>query len=557
MTDVGAEVPWRRLDGRMLVVAPMQHVVRLLPLLVILLFTGRGDPVRLWITLGITVALVVLGLVRWKTTRYRITPDRVELHSGWVRRQRRSVPRDRLRTVDVTSTLLHRVFGLGVLHVRGASHASADHHGLKLDAVSVAEAGRLRRELLQSSPAPGGVGGRTPGPDQAADAPGSVDSPGAPGAPGEVLSGDGRRGDHRHSRVLSVLRWPWIRFAPLTTSALAGTGVLIAAVWNVVSELGVRPRDLPFAADFEQRVLGAAIWLTVGFLALALLVVAVLGALLMFTERWWGYRLTRDDEGTLRVHRGLLTRRSLSVAGNRLRGVLVSEPLLLRAGRGAQTRVLATGLGRGSQGGALQPPASRSETHALAALVAGEPVERSTLAPLRRHPRRALWRRLTRAVGPALVVCAAGWTVASTVAGWSWLGPLTTALAALAVPLALDRYRNLGHLLTDRHLVTRWGGLHRRTVVLERSGVIGWRLRQSVFQRRVGLVTVEAVTAAGDGGYRVTDVTAADGVALAAAVTPSVLADLRRSAPPGAEEAPGDLAAQCAGRGPQERLDHR
>ncbi|MGD9985993.1 PH domain-containing protein [Pseudonocardia sp.] len=530
-----AEVPWRRLDGKMLVVAPLQHVVRLLPVLLILLFTGRGDPVRLWITLGITVLVIGFGVVRWKTTRYRITDDRVELHSGWVRRQRRSVPRDRLRTVDITSTLLHRVFGLGVLHVRGASGAAVDHHGLKLDAVSVAEATRLRTELLQSGRAPARVGGRGVG--AVAD------------DPPQVVNGD-----HRHPQVLSVLRWPWIRFAPLTFSALAGTGVLVAAAWNVTNELGIRPRDLPFATDVADRVRSAAVWLTVGVLGLALLVVAIIGALLMFTERWWGYRLTRDDDRTLRVHRGLLTRRSLSVAGTRQRGAEVSEPLLLRAGRGAQARVLATGLGHGSQGGAVQPPASRGEAHALAAAVAGQPVERATLAPVRPHPRKALWRRLTRAVVPALVVCAAGWIVATTAPGWYWTGPVTTVLLVLAVPVGFDRYRNLGHLLTGRHLVTRWGSLHRRTVVLERDGVIGWRIRQSIFQRRAGLVTVEAVTAAGDGGYPVTDVTAADGAALAAAITPAVFAGL---APPRAEQAAGDLAAQGAGRGTQERLDHR
>ena len=35
---------WHKLDGRMLVVAPLQHLVRLLPVLLILLITGRGDP---------------------------------------------------------------------------------------------------------------------------------------------------------------------------------------------------------------------------------------------------------------------------------------------------------------------------------------------------------------------------------------------------------------------------------------------------------------------------------------------------------------------------------
>ena len=53
--------------------------------------------------------------------------------------------------------------------------------------------------------------------------------------------------------------------------------------------------------------------------------------------------------------------------------------------------------------------------------------------------------------------------------------------------------------------------------------MIGWTFRQSVFQRRAGVVTAEAVTAAGRGGYLVLDVAADDAVALAASVTPGLI----------------------------------
>jgi putative membrane protein len=53
--------------------------------------------------------------------------------------------------------------------------------------------------------------------------------------------------------------------------------------------------------------------------------------------------------------------------------------------------------------------------------------------------------------------------------------------------------------------------------------VIGWTVRQSPFQRRAGLVTVQAVTAAGDGGYHILDIGAADAVALVEAATPGLL----------------------------------
>jgi putative membrane protein len=106
-------------------------------------------------------------------------------------------------------------------------------------------------------------------------------------------------------------------------------------------------------------------------------------------------------------------------------------------------------------------------------------------------------------------------------------GAVSLILLPAAALLALDRYRGLGHALPGRHLVTRTGGLRRRTVTLQRDGVIGWTLRQSPFQRRAGVVTLEAVTAAGRGGYPVLDVGTQEAVALADATTPDLLGPFR------------------------------
>jgi putative membrane protein len=494
------ETPWQRLDKRMLAVHPLTGLVRFLPIAVILLLTGRGDATRLWTPLGIAVLLVLVGVIRWRTTRYRVTAERVELHSGWVFRQRRSVPRDRIRTVDLTAKLLHRVFGVTVVQIAAASGSGADGPGLTLDAVSKAEADRLRRELL----------------DRPHD---------APPAPVPV-------------EELARIDWSWLRFAPLTFSSIAGIGAVGAALFNFFGDLGIDPRDLRPVDDASDRLAAAPLWLAIGVIGAILLVVAVVGALLLYGERWYDYRLTHEptaDGGTLRVKRGLLTRRSLSVDEQRLRGAEVVEPLLLRAGRGAQCRALATGLSRDTQGGALQPPAPLAEAHRVASVVLRADPVATTLAPLRRHPRSALQRRMARALVPAGAVVAAAF-----ITGWvltlPWLGPLSLAALPVAALLGLDRYRNLGHQLTAHHLVTRQGSVQRRTVALQRVGIVGWTFRQSIFQRRAGLVTVEATTAAGAGGYVVLDVAAADGVALADAavpdlITPFLAADPSRSAP--------------------------
>jgi putative membrane protein len=510
------EAPWRRLDRRMLVVGPIHLLLRLVPVVALVLITGQGDPVRVWISVGATAAVVLAGVLRLLTTRYRITADRVELHTGWFKRERRSVPRDRIRTVDLTASPLHRAFGLDVVKVGAAAAASTRERELHLDAVSKAEGERLRRELLDRSPAAG-----TAAYDPAAAA--------------------------VEGRVLARLHWSWLRFAPLTFSALAGIGAIVATVFNLLGDLDIDPRNLTAVDDTARELAAAPIWVGIGILAVVLLAVAVVGALLMFAERWYAYRLTREPDGTLRVRHGLLTRRSLSVSEQRLRGAEVGEPVLLRAGRGAQVRAVSTGLTKDSQGGVLLPPAPRAEAHRVASAALRVPAAEITRAPLRRHPRAALSRRLTRALLPALALVAVAFGVGGRI-GADWLGPWALVSLPVALLLGRDRFRSLGHQLTGGFLVARNGSVVRRTVALQRSGVIGWTVRQTIFQRRAGLVSLTAVTAAGRGGYDVTDLAAADAVALADAALPGLLAPLRLPAPAGAEHAAGDLPAQRAGR---------
>ncbi|WP_405418802.1 PH domain-containing protein [Pseudonocardia alni] len=526
------EVGWRRLPGRMLLVGPATALLRLAPALVVLVLfgAGSGNSTQVWIAGAAVVVAVAVGVVRWRTTRYRITDERVELHSGLLNRQRRSVPRDRIRTVDLTAPLLHRLVGLSVVKV-GSGQSGSDA-GLDLDAVTTDEAERLRRELLaRPAPArgPAAVAGGT-GADRA-----RVEGDGADGngADGDAAAGDGTAGPADHvdpaGAELDRIRWSSLRFAPLTVSSLAAIGALAGAGWNVLNETGLDPRSLPGADAVAGELSAAPVWATVLVAVGLLLLVMVAGSIVLFVERWWDYRLSREPDGTLRVRRGLLTKRSLSVSEQRLRGVTVSEPLLVRAlGGGAQAGALTVGLAgedKDSGGGALGPPVRRAHAHAVAATAARAtgPV---TDGPLRAHPARARTRRLVRAVGPALVPA-----VALGVVAWFdaavWPVVVGVALVVVAVPLALDRYRALGHRLDERYLVARHGSLLRTTTALRRDGVIGWRVRQSLFQRRAGVLTLEATTAAGGGAVQVLDLDPADAVALMAAVTPDAVAPFR------------------------------
>jgi putative membrane protein len=100
------------------------------------------------------------------------------------------------------------------------------------------------------------------------------------------------------------------------------------------------------------------------------------------------------------------------------------------------------------------------------------------------------------------------------------VSPLLLVIAAL---LAYDRTRSLGHALVERTLVSRRGSLVRRRSALSCDGIIGWNLQRSFFQRRAGLATLVATTAAGRQRIDVQDVPLDEALRVANAALPGLL----------------------------------
>lgn len=271
------------------------------------------------------------------------------------------------------------------------------------------------------------------------------------------------------------------------------------------------------------------------FWTLAVLVAAALltggaGALGLWTEMWWNYRLEREAGGTLRVRRGLLTSRSTTVEEARLRGADLVEPLGIRLFGAARVDAITTGLADDEEAKeashrTLLPAVPRPVANRIVAAVLRQE-SAPTATPLTRHPRAARGHAAAagarRGAGPGGGADRARGS-ADAVLYWAALG-LALVGVPVAVALALDAYRSLGHALTDRHLVTRSGTVRRSTAALERSGVIGWTVRQSYFQRRAGLLDLTATTAAGTGAYAVYDTGAGEGLRLASEAVPGLLA---------------------------------
>ena len=494
-----AEAPWLRLNGLVVLIHPVQELIRLIPVLIGVFFVGREGGWWQWLSIAGIGLVVVRGVLHWFTARYRITGEQVEFRSGLVNRKSRAVPRDRIRTVDITAEWRHRIAGLARVKIGTGRHDTGKGDELILDAVSKVEAERLRTLLLHKAP--------TVVTESIVDAP--------------------------QETVLASVDRRWTRYAPFTLSGLAVVAALGGALWHFANELHVNPANLGLIRTVLGKVGATSPWLTGLVGVVGLLLLATIASVLGYILSYWNFTLTREPSGTLHIKHGLLNTRSVSIEESRLRGVEVKETLPLRWVRGGRASAVVSGLRThrsDERGGALLLPAAPvDEAHLVAAKVLREAKDPTT-SPLTPHPVAALRRRITRAIIGVLVLAALAWLVGQLgwLPGWLWIGALV--LVPFAVWVGFDRYRSLGHTLVGGYLISRSGSFVRETVALRSDGVIGWRMHASFFQRRADLMTLVATTAAGKGSYHVLDTSSEEALTFADSVVPDLVAQfLERS----------------------------
>jgi putative membrane protein len=484
-----AETGWQRLSPRMLLVHPVHELIRELPLLIGGLVLGQTTGNQSW-TVAVLAWTVAVGVARWFTTTYRIEADpesgQVQLRAGLLHRKVLSVPRNRIRSVQTDARLLHRLLGLAILRVSTGQEARAEH-GFELNAVRVDQVPRLRAILLAESPQPA----------QAATT-----------EPAET------------STVLARWQPSWLRYAPLSISGL----LTMAAAAGLIYQTGAigplqHSRLAQSALEGAQRLGVAA---TVAVITAAVLVLSVLLAVLRSLLTYGNLVLSRRAD-VLHLRHGTLRLREHTYDMSRLRGGTLRQPLLVRMFGGAGLDAVMTGVHGAGESSVLLPPCPRATAESVLTGLVNDP--NVVTGPLRGHGPRAATRRWTRALVLPLLIGVA-LTVASVLNGTSvvplWLWMAWVAATAWCALLAADRIGALGHRVDSHWLVMRAGSWERRRDCLATAGIIGWTVRQSPFQRRAGVATLVAATAAGTKRYPLIDVPEDQAWAVAGQASPWV-----------------------------------
>ncbi len=385
-----------------------------------------------WFAVLVTVFVLgatVLSVVSWWNTGYHLVGRELRVYEGLLWRRTRAIPLERLQAVEVVRPLLAQLTGLAELRLEVVGGGKTE---APLAYLSVAEATALRQRLLA-------VAGRS------APAPVPAAEPGAPVAP--VPEGRRLHAVRNQDLLISQLLTPQAFLLPLGL-VFVGAQFLSEGSWS--------------------------------FIAVASTLTAMAGVVLQPIRRVlddWSFRLDRDD-GTLRVHNGLLETRMQTVPLHRVQTVRATWPLLWRMKGWLRLRLEVAGYSAGEPDDRNRPdrllPVGDAGTGAM---VVAEvlPGVRLDALPATPPPSRA-----------------------------RWLRPLSRKV--------------VGAGLDERVFVARSGLLTRQLTLVPYARIQSVRVTRGPVQRLLRLATVHADTAGGAGAAAV-DRDLADAWELAAELT--------------------------------------
>jgi len=448
-----------RLDPRSVPYRIVENGTQVVGLILFSAFSSSGGQGVLGFLSFMIVGLVFIG--GWHAAyvsryEYRVTADTFDIRSGVLSRREREIPFDRVQNVDIAQNVVQR--GLGISEVRLETAGGGDTEA-RLRYVSRTEADRLQNLISERKR--------------------GVTREEAEREEGELLF----ELDRRELGILGII---------------SANLRLVGLIFIGLSFVGP-----PAARQVSPRA-DALLLLGPAFAVVALLLLW-LGSGAQAVLRYYGFRLTRNDE-ELRYRRGLIQQYNGTIPLSKIQTVMIRENALARALGYASLVIETAGYAPGQESDSVEsavPIAERDRVLELAQSV--EPVGELSFT---RPPKRARTRYVARYTTVVALFVGIGGVINVLTEGIPYW--YLSAAVWLLVPVAAHlKWKHLGYYADDSYIVTRAGFWTRRTTVVPYRRIQTVADSQTVFQRRRNLGTL-AVDTATSGGFWGGDAVAQD-----------------------------------------------
>lgn len=433
-----------------------------------------------WIAVILAVPSLGLAVLRWLKFRFRLAGDELIIDSGVLSRRRRVIPLGRIQNIDLRQSLLQRLAGVAEIKMETASGGAETEATLAV--LSLPEAGDLQQELMRRR------GEARAGPPDPSTASAAADGPDAASDPSRRVL--------RLSVGDLAIAGATSNEAGLIAAGLA-TGLQLLGDVGGLDRVGawIDATITPGASIGLMAGLIVGLVLTVGFIV-AGWVVSVFASIV----RYHGFTLTRVGDD-IRREFGLLSRHHSTVPLERVQAVRIEETILRRPFGLVALKIETAGAGpQQAERGETEAFVPIARKHQVGQLLREvfpsarfENVTMHTVSPLSRR------RSFVRLATPIVLIAAS----LAYLFGSEWL-----VLAGLLIPAALYAradYRARGWARPQRFVLVRGGVFTRVNWVVPEEKVQTLHLRDTPFQRRLGLRTLLVDTAAGGRVAKVVD----------------------------------------------------
>lgn len=482
-SPTGTAHNWRRLHVATIAIEFLKVLRSILGLFVIILLTrsagGREDTSELpFVILG---SLTVFGaLAKYLTYSFAVSDGNLIIRSGWLFRQNRTIPIDRIQNIGLKRGVVHRMLGVVDLEIETASGRGAE---ATISVLGVEEAEKFRQELL--------------GPEH------------RPAV--SVQTGTKALVPERLTAGFSVYK------AQLGELMLAGaTSNRAGAILAFFGSLIVIPGTVPELRELHGRFLqmfsggsGSALTAYVSatlFLILGGWIISIVQAVIQY----YGFEI-RQGDGKLYRKFGLLTTIENVIPQRRIQMMRIQSPIVQRwLGYCSLDASTAGTFAESDQGGrqALCPIVSIDDSREVARRVLpGYDPSRVVWIPV--HPASVVINGIRISIVLSILIGIA-------VAYLSWSPYAFAGVVAVGFGVAYLQYRARAYSASSDFVVSRSGVLTQNTYVVPIKKVQHLSVTQSPAQRRWGLATLHVATAAELSGGRleIADIPQVDAEAL-------------------------------------------
>lgn len=405
---------------------------------------------------GILVLVLILvgGILSWFRYTYRIEEGELRIEYGLFVRKKRYIPFERIQSLDLSEGIFHRPFGLVKVKVETAGSSGTGAEAT-LTAISKTDAAIIQ-EVLQKV--------KTQGIEDIED----IQEP--------------------KEQILYKIS---PRELLILASTSGGIGVVISAVIAFVTQFD---ELIPYKTVFHELeefvasgVLVVSVIVFIGFLLAW--IIAVIWMMIKYTD----FTLKRV-ENDLIITRGLLEKRQITVPLGRIQGIRISENFLRQPFGYASVYIESAGgsaLNAESAAVNILPLIKKTRISQLIEdHIDGYDLEIQTTSA----PKRALKRYIFR-----------GWLVVIPIAiilifFFKLWGALSLLLLPLSALWSYLEYKDAGWSQQGNQLTLSYRALVKHTVFMQKNKVQALSLKESFFQRKENLASVEATLMSGAGG---------------------------------------------------------